>query len=187
MTTLGEKELKYTENKEITVAMKTPILINGIKIKAIVDTGAATCAISKKLLDEVGEEIEMSSNVRCIMANGLKTASLGRTNITIETEEVITEIEVEVINSQERMLIIGNDFMNEWKAKIDFETHTLILYDQGTKIYIPVEYTKSNKIRFETPIQEEDSESEVSDEDEDFTLEQLEEEYISDDEAELKY
>ncbi|CAB5126580.1 unnamed protein product [Rhizophagus irregularis] len=42
--------------------MKTPIFINGIEIKAIVDTGAATCAISKGLLVETGNEIERSSN-----------------------------------------------------------------------------------------------------------------------------
>src|SRR5579859_6695546 len=138
--------------------MKTPVLINGLKIKAIVDTGAATCAISKRLLNEIGGEIEKSSNIRCIMANGSKTASLGKTTVEMEMEEIIIEIEVEVINSQERMLIIGNDFMNEWKANINFENNTLTIIDQENEIYIPIEYIKSNRITFENPIKEEELE-----------------------------
>ena len=64
--------------------MKTPIFINDVEIKAIVDTGAATCAISKRLLDETHNEIKNPSNVRCIMANGSKIASLGKSIIEIE-------------------------------------------------------------------------------------------------------
>lgn len=177
--------MKYNENKVITVAMKTPVLINGYEIKAIVDTGAATCAISKRLLNEIGEEIEKSSNTRCIMANGSKTASLGRTMIEMEMEEIIIEIEVEVINSQERMLIIGNDFMSEWKANINFENNILTIIDQENEIYIPIEYVKSNRITFENPIEEEELEDEYIEE-RVFNIEDLEEEYISDNERELK-
>lgn len=183
--------ITYIENEVTTVAMKTPVLINGVEMKAIVDTGAATCAISKRTLYEIGGEIERSSNVRCIMANGSRTASLGRTVIEIETEEIIVEIEVEVINSQERMLIIGNDFMNEWKAIIDFNNKLLILDNQGEKIYIPIEYTKKGKVKFEIPTPEEveyeeDSEDEEVEERK-MTIEDLEEEYISEDENEVKY
>jgi hypothetical protein len=90
------------------------------------------------------------------------------------------------------MLIIGNDFMSEWKANIDFETHTLKLNDQGYEIYIPIEYIKSNRVKFETPIQdeytddEEDSTYENNEEIETFRIEDLEEEYISEDEEEVK-
>ena len=168
--------------------MKTPIFINNVEIRAIVDTGAATCAISKRLLDETHNEIQNPSNVRCIMANGSKIASLGKSVIEIEIDEIITEIEVEVINSQDRMLIIGNDFMSEWKANIDFETHTLTLNDQDYELCIPVEYIKNNKIRFETPVddeytdEEENLEYEKDEEMETFRIEDLEEEYISEDE-----
>lgn len=165
--------------------MKTPVLINGHEIKAIVDTGAATCAISKRLLNEIGGEIEKSSNIRCIMANGSRTASLGRTTIEVEMEEIIIEIEVEVINSQERMLIIGNDFMSEWKANINFENNILTIIDEENEIYIPIEYIKSNKVIFENPIEEEDLEDEYIEE-RVFNIEDLEEEYISDNEEELK-
>ena len=87
--------------------------------------------------------------------NGTRIASLGKSIIEIEIDEIVTEIEVEVINSQDKMLIIGNDFMKNWRANINFETHTLTLNDQGYEIYIPVEYIKSNKVRFETPSQDE--------------------------------
>ncbi|CAB4433188.1 unnamed protein product [Rhizophagus irregularis] len=126
------------------------------------------------------------------MANGSKTASLGKSTIEIEIDEITTEIEVEVINSHDRMLIIGNDFMSDWKANIDFETHTLKLNDQGYEIYIPIEYIKSNRVKFETPIQdkytddEEDPTYENNEEIETFRVEDLEEEYISEDEEEVK-
>ncbi|CAB4426196.1 unnamed protein product [Rhizophagus irregularis] len=129
--------------------------------KTIVDIGAAICAISKGLLKETRNEIERSSNVRCIMANGSKIASLEKSTIEIEINEITTEIEVEVINLQDIMLIIGY------------------------KIYIPIEYIKSNRIKLETPIQD-DPIYEDNEEVETFRVEDLEEEYISKDEEKAK-
>ena len=161
--------------------MKTPVTINNTSIKAIVDTGAATSAISRRLLKEVGYDINKSSTMICVTVDGTKTASLGKSTIKVEIDEIITDIDVEVINSQDRTLIIGNDFLKEWKANIDFETHTMKLIKQGYEIFIPIEYIKHNKIRFETPPLDEEYDEEYqescdeNDEDNDLIYESEEE------------
>src|SRR3984957_1909828 len=92
------------------VAMKTPIILGDIEIKAIVDTGAAASAMASALLKETQFNITEKSNTRCIMADGNRIASLGKSEIEIEIREIITPIIVEDIDSKDWTLIIGNDF-----------------------------------------------------------------------------
>src|SRR5580700_5667780 len=116
--------------------MKTPIILGDIEIKAIIDTGAAVSAITSALLKETQFNITEKSNTRCIMADGNRIASLGKSVIEIEIREIITPIVVEVIDSKDWTLIIGNDFLSEWNSNIDFETETLTLQDQEfTNLY----------------------------------------------------
>ena len=166
--------------------MKTPIIIDNIEVKAIIDTGAATSAITSNLLKETQYKINQSSNTRCIMANGARIASLGKSEIEIEIGDIITPILVEVIDSEDWTLIIGNDFLDEWNANIDFNSETLILQDNETIIEIPVTYTRQKKVTFEIPEDsEEESEYEEEEIRETFNIQDLEEEEILTDE-ELK-
>lgn len=167
--------------------MKTPVVINDIKIRAIVDTGAAACAITSKLMKEIGNKIEGKSNISCIMANGDRVASLGVTEAEIEIGDTITPTRLEVINSQDTTLILGNDFLKLWNANIDFESETLTLQDDEIEMQVPIIYIKEPKVRFEEDDEEytdEDSEYETSEEKETFTVMDLEEEpYTSEDEV----
>lgn len=165
--------------------MKTPVVINNVEIRAIVDTGAASSAISRRLLNEIGGEITESSNIRCVMANGSKTASLGRTEIDIEVQDIITPVKVEVIDSQDRSLLLGNNVLRDWNANIDFSTKTMTWEDEEIMLEIPVEYIKNPKVQFDVPEESEsDSNYESDEEIEMINIMNLEEEvYSSDEEA----
>jgi predicted aspartyl protease len=167
--------------------MRTPIIIDDIEVKAIIDTGAAASAITSELLKETQYRIEEKSNTRCIMANGTKIASLGKTEIKIEIGEIITPVTVEVIDSKDWTLIIGNDFLGEWNSNINFESETLTLQDNEITIQIPVTYTRQKKVTFEVPEEDdeeddEEDEYETEEEIETFNIQDLEEEEISSDE-----
>jgi predicted aspartyl protease len=165
------------------MAMRTPIMIDDIEVKAIIDTGAAASAITSELLKETRYEIKEKSNTRCIMANGTRIASLGKAEIEIEIGEIITPIKVEVIDSKDWTLIIGNDFLGEWNSNIDFDSETLILQDGEITIQLPVTYTRQRKVTFETPKEsDEESEYETEEEIETFNIRDLEEEEVSSDE-----
>ena len=129
--------------------MKTPIILRDIKIKAIIDTGAAVSAMTSALLKETQFNITEKSNTRCIMADGNRIASLGKSEIEIEIGEIITPIVVEVIDSKDWTLIIGNDFLSEWNSNINFETEMLTLQDQEFIMEIPISYYRERKVTFE--------------------------------------
>lgn len=163
--------------------MRTPIIIDNIKLRAIIDTGAATSAITSNLLRETQYEINQSSNTRCIMANGTRIASLGKSELEIEIGDIITPIIAEVIDSEDWTLIIGNDFLEKWNSNIDFNLQTLTLQDNEIIMELPVTYTKQKKVTFEIP-QDDEDESEYEEEEikEAFNIRDLEEEEISSDE-----
>ncbi|GBC09218.1 hypothetical protein RclHR1_00870009 [Rhizophagus clarus] len=167
--------------------MKTPIIIDDIEVKAIIDTGAAASAISSSLLNETQFKITEKSNTRCIIADGSRVASLGKTEIEIEIGEIITPILVEVIDSIDWTLIIGNNFLAEWSSNIDFESKTMTLQDEDYIIRIPISYYRHKKVTFEIN-EESNSEDEFEEyeEIETFDIQDLEEEEITSDEDKAK-
>ncbi|PKK55845.1 hypothetical protein RhiirC2_801351, partial [Rhizophagus irregularis] len=80
---------------------------------------------------------------RCTIANGQKIAALGKANITLRYKDELEILkEVEMINSEEEDLILGNDIWKLYNAKINFEDHTLKIEEQGEIITIPVGYER---------------------------------------------
>ncbi|CAB4420776.1 unnamed protein product [Rhizophagus irregularis] len=152
------------EGKKLTTALKINITIGDTDLKAIVDTGAAISVITNTLRKRLGTPISETSNIRCTIANGNKIASLGRTEIDIEVQEWIIPAIMEVIDSEENELIIGNDILKEWNANINFEDKTLILQDGEEIIEIPTEYylTKTQNNQVNPNGEESDFESEES-------------------------
>ena len=145
----GEKEINKINQEKHIVAMKTPIILGDIEVKAIIDTGTAVSAMTSALLKETQFNITEKSNTRCIMAGGNRIASLGKSEIEIEIGEIITPIVVEVIDSKDWTLIIGNDFLSRWNSNINFETETLTLQDQEFTMEIPISYYREWKVTFE--------------------------------------
>ncbi|UZO02241.1 uncharacterized protein OCT59_020730 [Rhizophagus irregularis] len=80
------------------------------------------------------------------MANGTRVASKGKIEITIEiNENTKMKIIMDVIESVEKELILGNDVLREKKGIIDYNEKILILKEDGKDIEIPIEYENNDE------------------------------------------
>ena len=129
------------ENENETRAMRSEVIIKGQLVSVIIDSGASVSLISDKLRKELNIPIIEKSDIRFIMANGTRVASKGKIQIIIEINEN-TEIEImmDVIESKEKELILGNDVLREKKGIIDYNRRIVILRENGEDIKIPVKY-----------------------------------------------
>ena len=157
------------ELNQKTTSVKCQATINETEIQVIVDTGAATTIISNKLLEELGLTIQEPSKAVFIIANGGKTASLGKTEIELEIGDWIIPITAEIIESRNKDLIIGTKTLSQYKGKIDLEQKKVILNTNEDQIEIPIYYTKEEM-------------EEVSDDDDDEYSDEYEE---TDEEVEI--
>ncbi|PKY58584.1 hypothetical protein RhiirA4_480615 [Rhizophagus irregularis] len=147
--------------------MRTELEVEDQLVNVIIDTGAAVSVITDKLRRRLRIPICGKSKFRCTIANGQKIAALGKTNITIRYKDELEIMrEVEVIESEEEDLILGNDIWKLFNTKINFEDHTLEIEEQGETIMIPVGYKR--EVIYESEESEDDEEYESNDEGEVF-------------------
>ncbi|PKY57232.1 hypothetical protein RhiirA4_478167 [Rhizophagus irregularis] len=147
--------------------MRTKLEVEDQLVNVIIDTGAAVSVITDKLRRKLNIPILGKSKFRCTIANGQKIAALGKTNITIRYKDELEIMrEVEVIESEEEDLILGNDIWKLFNTKINFEDHTLEIEEQGETIMIPVGYKR--EVIYESEESEDDEEYESNDEGEVF-------------------
>ncbi|GET59962.1 enzymatic polyprotein, putative [Rhizophagus irregularis DAOM 181602=DAOM 197198] len=109
-------------------------------------------------------ELEVKDQlVNVIIDTGAAIAALGKANITLRYKDELEILkEVEVIDSEEEDLILGNDIWKLYNAKINFEDHTLRIEEQGEIITIPVGYER--EAIYESEESEDDEEYESNDE-----------------------
>ncbi|GET52534.1 enzymatic polyprotein, putative [Rhizophagus irregularis DAOM 181602=DAOM 197198] len=143
--------------------MRTELEVEDQLVNVIIDTGAAVSVITDKLRRRLNIPIFGKSKFRCTIANGQKIAALGKANITLRYKDELEILkEVEVIDSEEEDLILGNDIWKLYNAKINFEDHTLRIEEQGEIITIPVGYER--EAICESEESEDDEEYESNDE-----------------------
>jgi predicted aspartyl protease len=162
------------------MAMKTILNVEGKEVKIIIDTRAATSVITNKLRKELNIPIWKRSNVRFVLADGDKIAALGRTEVEIQINDKKIPIEVEIMDSKEKYIIIGNDILKKWNANIDFEEKILEISNNDEEIIILVEYEKNKMIKSEI------IGNDISDEETEYTSESKEEsEYEKEDKKKI--
>ncbi|GET53866.1 retroviral-like aspartic protease 1 [Rhizophagus irregularis DAOM 181602=DAOM 197198] len=126
--------------------MRSKVIIKGKLVSIIIDSGVSVSLISDKLRKELNIPIIEKSDIRFIMANGAKVASKGKIEITIEiNENTEMKIIMDVIESVEKELILGNDVLREKRGIIDYNEKTLILREDGKDIEIPIEYENNDE------------------------------------------
>jgi predicted aspartyl protease len=176
---LEEKKTEIENKDERMMAMKTILNIEGERVKVIIDTGAATSVITNKLRKELDIPIRKGSNIRFILADGNKVAALGKTEIRIQINNKEIPIEVKIMDSKEKYIIIGNDILKKWNANIDFEEKILEIMNNNEEIIIPIEYEKNKMVRSEI------IESDTSSNETEYTSESEELEYETGEEKEI--
>ena len=141
--------------------MKTQFIINNKEIEVVIDSGAAISVMTEKLRKELSIPITEKSNITCTLADGGKIASLGKVNTEIEVyKELVIPVTLDVIDSKQREMIIGNDLLDEWNANINYKEKVLELENDKEVIDIPVWYIRRTE---ESEESDYESESEKSD------------------------
>ena len=128
--------------------------------------------MSNKLRKQLEIPIEESSNMKFTLANGERTTALGKCRLEVEfDEEIILPIKVNIVESTEEELLIGNDELIKRNAKIDYQNRRLTIKNKNKQVHIPITCTKD-----ETDSEEEsDEEYEKQDIREVFTALEIEE------------
>jgi hypothetical protein len=135
---MDEKDeyLKYETN-----ATKVEIEIKGMKIYAILDSGAGKNVISERLRQKLQIKGMRPSKKRFTIADGKKIASLGVVNTKIRFDDTFIPIEFEVIDSTENDIILGTKWMDD-KGHIDFVRGVFTLYYQDKELSGPIIYKR---------------------------------------------
>ena len=113
-------------------------MVEGKRIRALVDTGAGPSAITDRLRKELEIPIIRKSNVILTIADGKNIASLGIARIEVQIDEDLgIELEVEVIDSNRKDLILGTDLLKY--GIIDMREGLLTIELKGEEYEIPID------------------------------------------------
>ena len=162
--------------------------INGRAQTAIVDSGAATSIITKALLNKLDCRIDRPSKLIVVTANGARTKSLGIvSNLPVTIGKINISTSFQVLESKDEVLILGNEWLREANAIMDWEHASLTIKDRNRTARIPIAFTKTARMdTLEGSESEYDSEesleiticySDLSSEDEDPTYNPWAEDY----------
>jgi hypothetical protein len=126
--------------------MRAELEINGQIVETIIDSEALVNMISTTLRERLNVPITRPSKFRCKLANGKRVAVLGKVELEIRIDDkVIIPILVNVIESKEEMLLIGNSSLQKMKAIINYKEKTVEIENDKEIIVILIEYQLSEK------------------------------------------
>lgn len=202
-----EETMAMIEDEEInTTAVYSKVTIGEKDVKALIDCGAAKTCMSRALANTLGLYIDAASESVFTLGNGTKQPALGVIyDVPISVKRgMVIPCTVEVLPSCPNPLIIGNNWLNRAKAKIDFNNSSLKVSYKNKKAELeitflrktssvpkissytqgyekPVSLTNSEQakhVHFEDELQDEDSsdQDDESTEEEDSAEEELEDE-----------
>jgi hypothetical protein len=142
------QELSFVEDDdEDTTAIYTDFVINGFKIKTLIDGGAAKTCMSQELVEKLGLQIDSPSQSVFTLGNSTKQRGLGLIyDVPIKAGGVITiPGSIEVLPATPTPLIIGNNWLNRAKAVVDYEQKLLSVTYKGRMAEIPINFFKTTK------------------------------------------
>jgi len=141
---IKEKEANLAESDEddSTTAAKVTLRIKGKAQTAIVDSGAATSIITKTLLDRLGYKVDKLSKLVVVIANEAHTKSLGVvSHLPITLGKIDTHTSFQVLQSKDKVLILGNEWLRENNAVIDWKRFIFTIQYRKRTANIPVART----------------------------------------------
>jgi hypothetical protein len=128
-----------------TTAAKCKMYVGKAPVEVIIDSGAATSIITKSMLDMLGYPITNSSNLVIITANGNRIRSLGEVrDLPINVRHSLIKTNLQVLESKDKVLILGNDWMHKVDANFSWKDSNLTINHKGRAIVVPVTYTRPN-------------------------------------------
>ena len=155
-----EKEANFVgSDDEPTTAAKCTLRVNGKVINVVIDSGAATSIITKTLLDQLNLDIDRNSKLVVVTANGDRTKSLGIVDdVPVMVGKITILTSFQVLSSKDKVLILGNDWLRNANAVMDWKQSTLTIKNDRQAIRVPITFTRTSKVETQ-----EDSESDSGD------------------------
>src|SRR6266540_3129066 len=136
-----EKPSQYTPIKVYT-------RIKGNAILAILDTGACMSVVTKLLAVALGLRWKPSTRNDVIAVDGKSQVAVGVVdNIPVVIAEAQTFIPLQVINSASKILLLGTDWLDKYKADVLSSTRKLRFVSQGKTIEVDVVNVRDQTVR----------------------------------------
>jgi hypothetical protein len=151
------------EDTTPTTAAKCEFYINRRPVVVVIDSGAAVSIMTRAMMENLGLTIRKSSEYVIRTANGTRVRSLGEiTDLPLAIKGLIIKTSVQVIESQDSVFILGNNWMRKVNASLDWQARKLTVNHKGRIVTVPVIFSlpKSNKTYIYDDDDEEEYESE---------------------------
>jgi len=126
------------------------ISINHQKVRALVDTGAGTTCISKRMVDKLNlktETLKTGKINQYFTASGTNLNAIGIAKIDFNLNGLIIPFDAVVLLNLSESCIIGVDFLNATSAKLDYSTGTISFEDDLVALHVTPTLTKQDYIR----------------------------------------
>lgn len=126
-------------------ATRAKVIINDKSINCLIDCGASKCIMNRNTKELLGLEIDSSSNTVFTLGDNNTVASLGLIyDVAITVGNVTIPINVEVLEATPMPLIIGNNWLQKAKARIDFTLTSLSVEYRKKTAEMPIMIEKES-------------------------------------------
>ena len=117
--------------------------VKGKQIAVILDSGAASCAITKNLIDQLDIQINRPSNCIITGIHGEKRVPLGVIDrLPLQIGGLIIPTTVDVTEAQNYEILVGMDWLTKLKAQIDCARAIMKIHWENREVEVPVTYLK---------------------------------------------
>lgn len=141
----AESPDSISENLHFTPARCT-LHIDQQPVTAVIDSGAYVSVIAKSLLNQLGYVPTGPSNATLRLANGTCEKPIGIVfDLPVEVNNVIIPTTVHVIDCGNTYFILGNDWLRQLHASIDYGEECLTFHYQEKTIMVPMRFTRECK------------------------------------------
>ena len=163
-----KREANFASSKDNapTTAARCMMKVDGRPIPVVIDSGAATSLMTKKLMKKLGYEIDRSSKLMVVAVNGLADRALGEIiDFPLEVKGIEFVHNIQVIDSADEILLLGNDWLSKVKANLDYESRIFTFCKGSKRISLPIQITRGSLPRVYEDSQDEYDSEEYEDED----------------------
>lgn len=118
------------------------VFINGEVVRCLADSGSDMCAISQRCLDSIPDKetlvVMPVSGVQIVVATGkVKKAVRHEVLLPVKIEDVVIYHSFLVIPGLSVDMLLGVDFFNLYRGKLDFQEDSVVLEVEGRKLCVP--------------------------------------------------
>ena len=128
--------------RRATTSLRAEMEVEGRFMDVVIDTGASVNMITDKLMEELGLEISKPSRNSFVIRDGKVVPSLGKVMLRMSDNNRLLDMEIkaDVIESSDKELILGNEWLKRFEAVISYGNRCIMLRENNDEIIIPVKY-----------------------------------------------